>query len=256
MKNFTLILMLFALVSCATAPKQSPEPLKILISKDANRTAAEWLLGVDSTLDISIVYNLAVDSAVAIASQVDAIVITGGDDINPRWYNTPEYDQYCEGYDDYRDSLEIAIINYAMANDVPILGICRGHQIMNVANGGTMIPDIETFKKLPESAHRERVKMDSIHTVIPTANSWITANYPNNGGKYWVNTIHHQSVDKIAEGFEVAAMSPDGIIESIILNDPNHFALGVQWHPERSRDEFATVIANMLFSAARGQNKE
>ena len=250
MKNFTLLLTLFAFIGCGT-PKKAEKPLKVLVSKDAQSVTKDWLLGVDNTLDVSIVYGMNIDSALKVAATSDAIVITGGDDIYPNWYGKPEYEKHCEGCDMYRDTLEIALIKYAMENKVPILGICRGHQLMNVTNGGTMIPDIYTFKGLDESAHRERVKMDSIHTVIPVANSWITKNYPNNGGEYWVNTIHHQCVDDVAMGFEVAAMSPDGIIESIIYTAGDNFALGVQWHPEKSRDEFAAVIANMLFAAAR-----
>lgn len=255
MKNIFLLFFTISLLSscCFTSKNEEKKTYNIIISKDAKSATIRWIKSSDTTLNTTVVYGLSIDSAMILMANADGVIITGGDDVNPNQYNKPEYDKYCEGYDNYRDTLEIAMIKYAMANKIPLIGICRGHQIMNVANGGTIIPDIKTFLKIEESAHRTKGAKDSVHTINVVKNSWIEKQYPNNGNDIWVNTLHHQSVEVLASNFNIDAISPDGVIEAISAKDTTLFAVGIQWHPEFSKDKFSSVIAKYFLKAVRKQ---
>ncbi len=136
------------------------------------------------------------------------------------------------------------MIKYAMRSQTPMLGICRGQQIINAVNGGTLTPDIPTA--IPESRIAHRSNSDSAHVITPAENSWISRSYSIK--TYWVNSRHHQCVDQLANGFVISAYAPDGVIESIELGDrhPHPFVVCVQWHPENLRDSLATTLGNMF----------
>lgn len=212
----------------------------ILVSKDPNNMVTNWLLREDASLKIKDCYSLTADSLQYYIKHSKGIVICGGEDVNPVHYLKPEYDSLCEGYDNYRDSLEFMLIEFAMLKKIPLLGICRGQQILNIANGGTLIPDIPTFKPNDTVSHRDK-KMYS-HSVTVTHNSWLNDLAHTN---FNVNSRHHQSVGIVAPGFRIAALAPDSIIESIewidVLTHP--FAKGVQWHPEGLTDSVSIKIA-------------
>jgi putative glutamine amidotransferase len=159
-------------------------------------------------------------------------------------YNKPEYDSICEGYDNFRDSIELLMIQYAMKNKTPIFGICRGLQILNVGNGGTLIPDIPTF--YPESTLKHRIKTEYAHVAIANDDSWLDTQF--HISEFQVNSRHHQSIDSIAPGFKVAAFAPDGVIESIQWTDTttHPFAVAVQWHPEALNDTLSLQIATLF----------
>ncbi len=251
MRKILLLLIVVFAYSCGEeVAKTETSKLNIVVSKDSRSTVSNWLKGIDSTINITVVYDLPLDSAMQILKSADGVVITGGDDINPINYNKPDYDKYCEGYDNRRDTLEINMINYAMANKIALLGICRGHQIMNAANGGTLIPDIETFFKIEEKVHRQSKAKDSVHTIIPTKNSWIPAKFHKDGQEIYVNSIHHQSVENLSNLFELQATAKDGVVESMIAKDTTLFAIGVQWHPELERDELATYLGQIFLEAS------
>jgi putative glutamine amidotransferase len=136
------------------------------------------------------------------------------------------------------------MIHYAMKYKKPLLGICRGQQIINAVNGGTLIPDIPTIN--PDSPIKHRNESDRAHIIMPIPGSWITSKFPVRA--FWVNSRHHQCVDELANGFEVAAYAPDGIVESIELVDKHRhpFVIGVQWHPENLRDSLSTYLGQLF----------
>lgn len=241
--------------SCST-PSAPKNELLVVLSKDKTGASGEWVKTLDSTANIVVLYGLPADSVDYYLQKADAIIITGGDDVNPERYNKPELAPLCEGYDDYRDSLEIAMINYAFNNQTPILGICRGLQIMNVAHGGTLFADIPTVFGLNDSIHRN----DKIaaHTIVFDEDSWIAKNFDNQSQDIFVNTRHHQSIDQLAPIFKITAKSNEGIAESIELIDQTtgQFAIGVQWHPEMMRDEFSAVLGNLLLDEARAKKEQ
>ncbi len=233
--------MLIVLFSC-----QKKETTLVLISKDSHSNIEHWLKGIDSEISTRIFYNIPKDSMQFFLEKANGIVLGGGEDVNPLQYHKPEYDTICDAPDDFRDSIETLMIDYALFNKVPLLGICRGQQIMNVVGGGTLIPDIPSF--IPESNILHRFKTDSAHIITPVKDSWIE-----NSLKYntiWVNSHHHQSVDKIAPNFIVSAYAPDSVVESIEINDTSilPFAIGVQWHPESLNDELSKQIGVLFIS--------
>lgn len=156
-----------------------------------------------------------------LASQLagaDGLLISGGIDIDPELYGGKRDRQV--SYEPEFDLYGKSVFHAALRSGMPILGICRGLQIMNVSSGGTLIPDLE--------GHREGVTHPL--TVVSGRLAEILG-----GGDVTVNSFHHQAVDRLGEGFRVAAMSDDGYIEAIEY-EGDSFAVGVQWHPERMED--------------------
>jgi len=163
-----------------------------------------------------------------VLNKVDGLVITGGGDINPKWYSENN-DFSCEICNE-RDSLEISLAKKALNIDMPILGICRGHQVLNVAFGGSLYQDIEKY--ISNALDHRRSSIEEFHHEVEIEKD--TLLYEITGKtNIFVNTYHHQSVKKVAEGFSVSARSKaDGVVEAIEKRDKK-FVLGVQWHPER-----------------------
>ncbi len=243
--NIKLVILFFILISFFSCQKQNDKRL-ILISKDSHANIEHWLKAIDSDISTKVFYEIPRDSMSFFLGEANGIIIGGGEDVNPLLYNKPEYISVCEAPDNFRDSIEVLMIEYAMRKKIPLLGICRGNQIMNVVNGGTLIPDIPSF--VPESNILHRFKTDSAHIITPVKDSWIE-----NSLKYntiWVNSHHHQSVDKIAPNFIVSAYAEDSVIESIEINDTSihPFAIAVQWHPESLNDELSKQIGILFIS--------
>jgi gamma-glutamyl-gamma-aminobutyrate hydrolase PuuD len=159
---------------------------------------------------------------------VDGIVLSGGVDIDPSWYGA-ERQPEVEVVDLARDEFELALVRAAADLGVPVLGVCRGMQLINVAFGGTLI------QHLPESTddkgHRERVRFaEVIHDVDVLEGSRLAEVLGET--RIGVNTLHHQAVDTIGAGLvPVAWSSHDGIIEAVEGVGTSRI-LGVQWHPE------------------------
>ena len=162
-------------------------------------------------------------------------LFSGGPDIHPFLFGE-ETHAHCGDMSPARDRMELALLAAAMEAKKPILGICRGAQIINVGLGGGIIQDIpsQTERDFP-IAHRQPFGYDApSHHVRVTADSLLArlAGCPDNApGSLSVNSIHHQSVGRLAPGLTACATAPDGIIEAVEM--PGYpFLLGVQWHPE------------------------
>jgi putative glutamine amidotransferase len=161
---------------------------------------------------------------------LDGIIVTGGTDVAPQYYNGDTQNPKIQAAAPERDAAEIALIQYAIAaKDKPVLCICRGMQVLNVALGGTLhahIPDIRE-----QDMHRNEEGLWTLHDCDVEAGSQLARIM----GVDCVNTYsgHHQAVNHVANGLQVVATAPDGIIEA--LNYPDHpWFMGVQWHPEKS----------------------
>jgi gamma-glutamyl-gamma-aminobutyrate hydrolase PuuD len=154
---------------------------------------------------------------------VDGLLLAGGTDVDPGLYGESRAAETDEP-DPVRDDLESELLREAIARDVPVFGICRGLQLLNVALGGTLVQHIENHKcpKQPE-----------VHTVAIAQGSKLAAIL---GMKeFVVNSRHHQCAGRVADSLVVTAMAPDGVVEALEL--PTHrFALAVQWHPEAKLD--------------------
>lgn len=163
--------------------------------------------------------------------RVDGILITGGGDIHPACYGealTEHEDEIIPA----RDQIETTLARWAFEDNRPLFGICRGQQVMNVALGGTLIHDIPTELNGKGLVHRQASEMSRsqpIHEVEIKDDSRLARIIGCN--RIAVNSIHHQSVGKLAEPLKVTATADDGIIEGVEVPDA-YFYVGVQWHPE------------------------
>ena len=166
----------------------------------------------------------------AYAEQLDGLVLQGGADISPQSYGESPLDPEWAG-DRVRDRYEIELFNAFLTAGKPILGICRGCQLINVAFGGTLFQDIPT--QVPRAlAHRDDEKYDEqLHEMQIVPGTRLASLYPG-VSRAMINSIHHQAVKKLGEGLVVEATGePDGIIEALRWNGPG-FVFGMQWHPE------------------------
>ncbi len=172
--------------------------------------------------------RIAPDHAPSLDS-LDGLVLTGGTDINPSRYGQRPIPE-TEDPDDARDLLEIRMVQDAITAGLPLLAICRGMQLFNVAQGGTLIQHLTSAdvhsQDMPDS---EPGKHAATHAIRVAADTRLAAMVGE--GEQTVNSRHHQAVDRLGEGLIISATSSDGVIEA--LERPgNAFAVAVQWHPE------------------------
>ncbi|MCL1937375.1 MAG: membrane dipeptidase [Candidatus Azobacteroides sp.] len=165
-----------------------------------------------------------------ILSQIDGLILSGGGDIYAPLFNEALHPSV-ESYDLERDRYDIQLTQRAAAKQMPILGICRGCQLINVAFGGKLIQDIPS--QIPDSKinhNQPDSKTQGVHAVNISAHSKLGVLL--NADRLLVNSIHHQAVKEAAPGFEAVAFSDDGVIEAIESTEEKSI-LGVQWHPEQ-----------------------
>ena len=165
---------------------------------------------------------------------VDGILIQGGLDVDPSFYNEERHPKL-GATNVQTDEYLIEVIKQAIKTKIPILGICRGHQILNVALGGSLYQDLSIIGK--ENSHRPQDMSDICHinhsiNLNKTSNSLLAKIFPNKE-TLQVNSVHHQIINKLGTNLEIDAMSEDGIIESIHYKSEDQWVLGVQFHPEQ-----------------------
>lgn len=150
---------------------------------------------------------------------LDGLLLTGGTDVNPKLYQQARHSE-TEEPDDARDAMEKRLLECALERDLPVLAICRGMQLLNVVQGGTLHQHVEGHRQPGVArAHAIEVESDSILARVIGA------------GISLVNSRHHQVIDKFGKGLRVSAKSPDGHAEALERND-RRFVVAVQWHPE------------------------
>ena len=180
-----------------------------------------------------------------VLSRIDALVLAGGADIDPAAYGAQRHVE-TRGTVPPRDHAEIALTRRAIALDLPVLGICRGGQLVNVARGGTLHQDVGDV--VAGNQHRRSLGSfeDSEHEVRLEPGS--LAARAAGEELHVVKSHHHQAIDQPGEGLIVTGVSvPDGLTEAVELPEAR-FVLGVQWHPEA--DEKSRVIAAVVQAAA------
>lgn len=151
-------------------------------------------------------------------NEFDGLLIPGGRDVDPSWYGEQPDKRTSEGNKE-RDALELALIRYAVEHDLPLLGVCRGHQLLNVALGGSLVQHIDRHLG---NKHAVNIAAGSRHLgFIDPARPLV------------VNSLHHQAVNRVGEGLEVVATADDGTVEAV-EHRSKRFVVGVQWHPERA----------------------
>ncbi len=178
-----------------------------------------------------------VESVTALVD-LDCLMLAGGPDVDPALFGAPRGPK-TEEPDRERDKLEIDLLHEALERDLPVLAICRGLQLLNVAQGGTLVQDIE--------GHR-RTGQQEVHTISIRGGSRLRSILEVE--ELAVNSRHHQCVDKVASGLEVVARAPDGVVEALELPG-KRFVLAVQWHPEDRTEGSDIKLFEALRDAAR-----
>lgn len=173
--------------------------------------------------------GLDIDATVA---DLDGLVLHGGADVCPRTYGEEPMRPEWEG-DEERDRYEIDLIQRFRAQRKPVLGICRGAQVLNVALGGTLYQDISTQVDT-QRVHRDAVAYDrNLHLVDVLPDTVLASVLGGGAGRYEINSVHHQAIKDPAPGTVVEARSSDdGVVEAIRAVDDAWWGYGVQWHPE------------------------
>lgn len=230
-----LLLLLVVIYSCS-AQQTTVEPLQIAISKAIPtknyQPYINWLHQIDSTIICIDMYGLGIDSALSVLQDCDGFLLTGGEDVNPYYYGKELDTTKCDQPNTYRDSLDMALISIAMDQKIPIMGICRGMQILNVSLGGTLIFDIPTDFDTTVK-HRYPNYKASHHDVKIKAGSILSDKLNIKSGNVYSN--HHQGIEVPAPALNVISFAGDGLPEAIEYKDRSMmpFLLAVQWHPEQ-----------------------
>lgn len=181
---------------------------------------------------------LDVGEADRLIAGVDGLLLSGGDDVDPASYGSENTHSY--GARPEVDELEIALARAAREQGKPLLAICRGLQLLNVALGGTLSQEVTSEGGVHELVSRDHVEMNSRrHVVRFEADSIIAGCYGAEETK--VNTLHHQGLDRVADDLIVEGTSDDGLVEAARVAG-DWWALGVQWHPERLEGEHQTIF--------------
>lgn len=188
--------------------------------------------------------TLAPEHAEPLLDRLDGLVLSGGVDVDPALYGRPRHPKLGR-VDRARDDFELALTRHALRRDLPLLAICRGLQVLNVATGGTLIQDIpsELEGAVKHAAPGRRTRRS--HPVEVASGSKLREIL--GAGPLSVNSFHHQAIDRLGEGLSVSGRCPgDGVIEAVEMKDRS-FVLGVQWHPESFWEQ--PVSFQVLFDA-------
>ncbi len=159
---------------------------------------------------------------------LDALILSGGEDINPVYYREKPLSKL-EEFSVERDKYDFTLAKYALQHNIPVLGICRGAQILNVILGGSLYQDHSYIsKKIDEHNYTNHESLVR-HEIFVEKDTFIHKIF---GEKTMVNSFHHQSVKNIAPNLRVTAFDKDGIVEAFESRNKNKLILGIQWHPE------------------------
>ena len=239
----------------------------ILVTASTQKRGAEFS---DASLSLSLRYTQAIQAAgglpcilpdapnpeqiQAYVRRCDGVMLTGGDDVQPRLYQAsvpPHLQPAVSSPDPRRDLMELQLIEVVFQQQKPLLAICRGQQILNVALGGSLLVDIARQKPGAMNHCRSRQKDQLVHEVVLTSGSLLSTMA--HDARLKVNSSHHQAVDRVARPLRATAVSPDGIIEGLELAPAATgllpFLLAVQFHPERLFDrypEFLLIFRNFV----------
>ncbi|MFO7298679.1 MAG: gamma-glutamyl-gamma-aminobutyrate hydrolase family protein [Actinomycetes bacterium] len=197
--------------------------------------------------------GLSPDDAPRLVSRVDGVLLSGGEDVDPSFYGQETV--HSRNCDPEVDRFELAVIEAARELGKPLLAICRGLQILNVAFGGTLHQEVTSpggvhdtiAGATPEEMHARR------HEVSFPDGSLLAALY--GAASAAVNTLHHQGIDRPGEGLTVEAVAADGLIEGI-RHDGDWWAVGVQWHPEKLEGDHQRIFTAFREAIDQSRSRE
>ena len=229
--------------------------MKIAVSDNGNegkrKKYLDWLQSFAPDAELTIVGYT--NGSVSLKG-FDGLVLTGGEDIDPQLSKAQPV-ELVQPSDKRRDDFEFQLLEHAITEKKPILGICRGLQVTNVFLGGSLVADLQSAgfvsHETKNNAHELR------HSIVVEKESLL---YSITGTVFGeINSAHHQSALTVADDLMVSGRSPDGVVESLEWKDTmdKSFLLLVQWHPERMTDKenpFARNIGTSFFSAVQNNN--
>jgi putative glutamine amidotransferase len=201
--------------------------------EEKHQNYIKWLTGKD---DIEIIKLSEHDNNEEVIKNYDALILSGGVDIHPKFYKNKKltYPHSPKKFNEQRDEFEIELFNLAQKTNKPVLGICRGFQLINCIYRGTLKQDVgDELNKIHKAEVINHIQKDKAHGV--DIEDGTTMHEIVKHSRLVVNSAHHQTIDQLGEGLKVNCRSDDGLIEGFERVEPagKPFLLAVQWHPER-----------------------
>ncbi|TFF19690.1 gamma-glutamyl-gamma-aminobutyrate hydrolase family protein [Jiella endophytica] len=197
-------------------------------------TYLKALVGVAGTTPVIVPAMAGEIDLAAILERVDGVMTTGSaSNVHPGRYGVAPSPSF-EPYDPDRDDLTARLIEESVGRGLPLLAICRGHQELNVAFGGTLATEIQEIDgRMDHRAitHEDQRERYATRHDVAVADGGLLATIVG-AGPIKVNSLHRQAIDRLGDGLRVEASAPDGTIEAVSVEGAKAFALGVQWHPE------------------------
>lgn len=240
------------LIGISTSELRTPD--RVDRDPEAEPPQRELALGLDYPVAVAAGGGLPVvippylDAAEDVVARLDGLLLSGGHDLDPALYARAPHPELGP-IDPANDRWELSLLRAALDRGIPVLGICRGMQLMNVAYGGTLFQDLPSELGTAPELHRQTARGSQVtHDVIVDEGSGLSRF--TGAGERAVNSFHHQAVDDLGDGLVITARDPAGLVEGI--EDPTRpFVLGVQWHAESlyGRPEQLALFQGLIAAA-------
>jgi putative glutamine amidotransferase len=219
--------------------------------------SAPYVRAVETAGGVPIILPPQRDSTDVLMAVIDGLVLSGGPDVDPARYGDNYVHPETYGIDPERDQFEIDLFDAALRRAIPVLGICRGIQVMNVALGGTLIQDVSTehpgAADVGHRQHERGLENWAVGHKMVAADAVSLPIFGNND--LGVNSFHHQAIRDLAPELMPVAFSPDGLVEAVVMRT-NPEVFGVQWHPElmfERDDAHLRPFARLVGAAAQSK---
>ncbi|MFT4035153.1 MAG: gamma-glutamyl-gamma-aminobutyrate hydrolase family protein [Patulibacter sp.] len=221
------------LIGISTSELRTPD--RVDRDPDAEPPQRELALGLDYPVAVAAGGGLPVvlpphlDDAARLVARLDGLLLSGGHDLDPALYAQPPHPELGP-IDPANDRWELALLRAALDRGIPVLGICRGMQLINVAYGGTLYQDLPSQLGTAPELHRQQLRgSQTTHDVIVEQQTGLAR--LTGAGRQPVNSFHHQAVEQLGDGLHITARDPAGLVEGI-EDRARPFLIGVQWHAE------------------------